>query len=210
TVDGFSRKVWLGDIDRPNLIPFADVLRISNRDEWVGRGSRFYGSNSGLSIVRADSLGNYIGMESPKTYDYVESGEMYTLIWEGQYLSGLQFSDSFYCVYLVGMSGNNIQLYNIQRTNVGGYKNRYRYTSTFEMPSTITENTRILFGVSRDGERGGLAYVRFGKPKLERGTIASRFETSYNMLEQRADSFAMQVGDQESQISICTGELEGT
>src|SRR5699024_11687547 len=113
---------------------------------------------------------------------------LYTLSWEGHHLSGYQLSDSFDYVYLVGMSGNNIQLYNIQRTNVGGYTNRHHYTATFEMPSTITENTRILFGVSRDGESGGLAYVRFGKPKLELGTIASPFETSYSMLEQRADS----------------------
>src|SRR5699024_703067 len=112
-------------------------------------------------------------------------------------------------VYLVGMSGNNIQLYNIQRTNVGGYKNRHHYTATFEMPSTITENTRILFGVSRDGESGGLAYVRFGKPKLELGTIASPFETSYSMLEQRADSIALQVDDQESRISNFTVDLDG-
>src|SRR5699024_4528056 len=167
TVDGFSRKVWLGDIDRPNLIPHADVLKVDNHNQWIGRGSRFNGSNSGVAIVQAVSLGNYIGMESPKIYDYVESGEMYTLSWEGHHLSGYPLSDSFDYVYLVGMSGNNIQLYNIQRTNVGGYKNRHHYTATFEMPSTITENTRILFGVSRDGESGGLTYVRFGKPKLE-------------------------------------------
>src|SRR5699024_1466276 len=137
TVDGFSRKVWLGDIDRPNLIPHADVLKVDNHNQWIGRGSRFYGFNSGVAIVQADSLGNYIGMESPKIYDYVESGEMYTLSWEGHHLSGYQLSDSFDYVYLVGMSGNNIQLYNIQRTNVGGYTNRHHYTATFEMPSTI-------------------------------------------------------------------------
>src|SRR5699024_5752486 len=71
------------------------------------------------------------------------------------------------------------------------------------------ENTRILVGVSRDGERGGLAYVRFGKPKLELGTIASPFETSYSMLEQRADSIALQVDDQESRISNFTVDLDG-
>src|SRR5699024_3957178 len=54
-----------------------------------------------------------------------------------------------------------------------------------------------------------LAYVRFGKPKLELGTIASPFETSYSMLEQRADSIALQVDDQESRISNFTVDLDG-
>src|SRR5699024_924185 len=119
---------------------------------------------------------------------------------------------AFNYMYILNVGDNNTSYrldapeYEIVGT---GYNAVYRrYQLTFIMPDNIKPESRILFGTHTVAS-GIDAFFRFRHPKLETGTIASPFETSYSMLEQRADSIALQVDDQESRMSNFTVDLDG-
>src|SRR5699024_5723468 len=85
TVDGFQRKVWMGDIDRQNLIPHAVFDGDGNRDEWGawGRNGTTYGGRfKDYAIVGNRNSSSNIGIVSPEIGEYVIPGQQYTLSWE--------------------------------------------------------------------------------------------------------------------------------
>src|SRR5699024_2913636 len=69
-VDGFQRKVWLGDVDRPNLIPHAVFKSSEARDEWYEWGfsnqQKYGGRFNDYAIVGNRNSSSNIGIVSPE------------------------------------------------------------------------------------------------------------------------------------------------
>src|SRR5699024_1362635 len=215
-VDGFQRKVWLGDVDRPNLIPHAVFKSSEARDEWYEWGlsnqQKYGGRFNDYAIVGNRNSSSNIGIVSPEIGEYVIPGEQYTLSWEASTHYPATTDIAFNYMYIINVGDNNTSYrldapeYEIVGSSYNVVYRRYQLTCI--MPDNIKPESRILFGTHTVAS-GIDAFFRFRHPKLETGTIASPFETSYSMLEQRADSITLQVDDQESRIRNFTVDLDG-
>ena len=199
TVDGFQRKVWMGDFDRPNLIPHTTFNNRENRDNWGawGRyGSTYGGVFEDYAIVGDSNSSNSLGIISPDVGEYIEAGKQYTLTWEASVHYPQTTSTGFRYMYLMNIGESNIshQLPNPTYEQIGTGTNAvYRkYKLTFTSPVGINPNTQILFGTNTV-ESNINAFFRFRHPKLEEGAVASPFKTSFSMLEQRADEISLAV-----------------
>ena len=199
TVDGFQRKVWMGDFDRPNLIPHTTFNNRENRDNWGawGRyGSTYGGVFQDYAIVGdSDSAGN-IGIISPNIGEYIEAGKQYTLTWEASAHYPQTTSMYFQYMHLTNIGDTNYshRLPNPTYEQIGTETNVVyrRYKLTFKAPVGINPNTQILFATNTL-ESNINAFFRFRHPKLEVGGVDSPFKTSFSMIEQRADEISLAV-----------------
>lgn len=195
TVDGFEQKVWQADIVNPNLIPFSDFSKLANVNEWWGWGVSNLGVYEHYMIVRNTNSSSNIAMRSPLISGYVTPGETYTLSWRAGMLHSHEhlLHDEFEYLFVMYALEGNVSLPSPSRRLVGSnsVQNLYEYTLTFTMPET-TDLTRILIGTYTKQTGVDVTY-RFTKPKLEMGVRATPYDSSFSMLEHRADEISLQV-----------------
>lgn len=186
-------KVWLNDFTdiNPNLIPFADVTKIT--EYW----NRFGGNPSGEHATAIDSDGfyafrdtvaeNHLALES-STFEEIKEGRQYTLSFLAKTHSNI--NDNYNYTYIINPSGSSHFLG--MWTNRKHIKdNIYLYEWTFE--ARWTGEARVLIGSTTTV--GTDARIRFKEPKLERGNVRTPFLNAFSNIEQMANRIALQVQD---------------
>src|SRR5699024_7802947 len=182
-----------------------------NRDKWRAWNADVAGAFGDYMIIQSLDNLDSIGARTPPIGEYVEPGETYTLSWEASYHYPQDMRTDFTYMFVMNLADGTystvIPTPTSEIISTENNVNYRKYTTTFVMPN-VSDKSTIIIG-TRVNSVGNTVHFRIRNTKLEKGNVASPFKTSFSMLEQRADSIAMQVDDQESRIRNFTVDLDG-
>jgi len=208
SAEGFQSRAWLADIHNPNMIAHSDITTSENRQYWSGYRTNIVGiSYQNWVRVRNTDSSTVLGYQTPEMA--VVQGEEYTVSWLA-WTDDDGFDMRFDYCYVMYPSASNQGLPIPERRNTGetiAGNIIYEYELTF-VSNRSDENARLLFG-GRTSAEGIDTSFRMRHPKLELGDRATPYHNAYSMFNQRADSIALQVDDQESMIANFTVDLDG-
>lgn len=192
TVEGFNRKVWLGDVSniRPNLIPYSDVTDSDFRTYW----NQWHNFNAdvvdsdGFYVARSTNSSSTLGVGSQRFLRLVNGVEYVLSVTVKRHP---QVNNNYnYTMILRPSSVGNQFLGNPDRITDNGNNT---YTHEYVFTSTYTGSVGIRIGSYTN--TGYDLNIRFKEPKLERGNFATPYMSAMSAIEQTAYEINMLVQD---------------